>query len=233
MERKHRHLLNVGRVLRFQANLSLKFWGESIKTTCYLINRLPTPLLFQKSPYEILHGRSQSYSHIRVFGCLCYATNLTPTHKFDIRAHQCIFVGYPLCQKGYQVYDLDTKKFLTSRDVVFHEHTFPFSTSPPENQNDYPVLPIPLDGITPSLPFNSQPISPSQAHILAHSSTLNPSPDSHDSISPEVMATIPPIIVKSLDTQSPSPIDIPPSVDILVTLESTPIPPQNQPFLSF
>ena len=31
VERKHRHLLNVGRALRFQANLPLKFWSESVK----------------------------------------------------------------------------------------------------------------------------------------------------------------------------------------------------------
>ena len=96
VERKHHHLLNVGRALRFQANLPLKFWGESIQMACYLINRLPTPPLSHKSPYQLLYNKLPSYHHLRTFGCLCYATNLLPTHKSDQRARRFIFVGYPL-----------------------------------------------------------------------------------------------------------------------------------------
>lgn len=48
-ERKHRHLLEVSRALRFQANVPKTFWGECILTTTYLINKLPIKALSWKN----------------------------------------------------------------------------------------------------------------------------------------------------------------------------------------
>ncbi|CAM8980748.1 unnamed protein product [Rhodiola kirilowii] len=148
VERKHRHLLNVARALRFQAQLPLEFWAECVSTAAFLINCTPTPILDNRSPYEVLRKQPPPYSSLRVFGCLCFAAQIPRSRdKFASRSRKCIFVGYPLGKRGWRLYDLETKEFLISRDVVFYEHIFPFSAyaqTQTQTQSDtYPTHPSP------------------------------------------------------------------------------------------
>ncbi|KAM7485260.1 hypothetical protein LguiA_001269 [Lonicera macranthoides] len=221
VERKHRHILQVARALKFHANLPDQFWGECALTAVHIINRLPSPLLAYKTPYERLYSKPPTYSHLRIFGCLAYATNVHPTHKFDSRAIPSILIGYPLGQKGYKLYNLSTKKIFTSRDVKFFENICPYNTkttiSFPSPSPTHSTCPIPLpmnlsfDPIPHSPPTTTKPPNPSlrppilQTYQRRPKSTSTvptsaPPPAAH---SPPALVTQPPILAPTPSTEPP------------------------------
>jgi histone deacetylase 1/2 len=79
------------------------------------------------TPFALLFGVAPDYAHLRVFGCLCYP-NIASTapHKLAPRSVRCVFLGYPLDQKGYRCYNLENKRVIVSRHVYFDETCFPF-----------------------------------------------------------------------------------------------------------
>lgn len=71
-ERRHRHIIETAKTLLYQASLPALFWSLACHHAIFLINKLPSQPLHNKSPYEALFGNSPDYTQIRVFGCLCY-----------------------------------------------------------------------------------------------------------------------------------------------------------------
>jgi len=100
--------------------------GECIRTVVYLINKLPSLVLNDKSPYEMLFGKQPKIDHLKVFGCLCFASVLPRGDKFQERARRAVMIGFCENQKGYKLYECDTGLLFVCRDVTFKEIMFPF-----------------------------------------------------------------------------------------------------------
>ena len=108
-------------------------------TAIYVKNRLPSPKVVHKTPFEIVYNLKPSVKHMRVFGCQTYI--LMPKEnrlKWDPKARAGIFLGYEEVSKAYRVYDIEAGQVVVSRDVNFDESTFGLP-SPITNEDCYKV----------------------------------------------------------------------------------------------
>jgi len=115
----------MGLTLLAQSSLSPQYWVDAFLTLVFLINRLPSKVLDNKTPYFILHKTEPLYKDLHVFWCACYPL-LPPytEHKLAFRSKKCLFLGYSNCEKGYRCLDLRTKRVYISRHVIFDEQSF-------------------------------------------------------------------------------------------------------------
>ncbi|CAH9134641.1 unnamed protein product, partial [Cuscuta epithymum] len=127
-ERKHRHLLELARIMLFEAKMPAIFWVDAVFTATYIINRLSTPNLNGATPFEKLFHHSLDYYSMRIFGCACFPNfNVNSSNKLSTRSTLCVFLGYAPEYKGYRCLDPLTGKIYINRNVCFHENHFPYS----------------------------------------------------------------------------------------------------------
>ena len=119
-ERKNRHLLDTVRSLLLESSVPAKFWPEALATAVHLINRLPSHRLSNQTPYFRLFHKDPTYTHLRIFGCVCFV-HLPPTERTKLTAQstRCAFLGYASQQKGYLCYDPILNRLRISRNVIF------------------------------------------------------------------------------------------------------------------
>nr|GEU75364.1 hypothetical protein [Tanacetum cinerariifolium] len=58
VEKKNRTLIKAARTMLADSLLPVPFWAEAVNTACYVLNRVLVTKPHNKTPYELLHGRT-------------------------------------------------------------------------------------------------------------------------------------------------------------------------------
>ena len=201
-EHKHRQLLDITLTLLIEMHVPSYLWSDVLMTAIYLQNRFPFAPLGGAIPLHRLSPTSSLFSlPPRVFGCVGFVQDHSPSlSKLAPHAFKGVFVGYSRTQKGYRVYFPDTRRYMTSADVNFHEDS-PFFSSP--SPSPTPTAASPPPGFPPSV-VTVDPCPSVSPHPLFLSSSSSPvslvqpisSAQDTGPLSPTSMATSPsPVVV--------------------------------------
>lgn len=122
MERRNRPVVEMTRSSLKEIQLPAKLWGEALRHSVYLLNRLPTRALTGQTSYEAWSKRKPDISHVRVFESLVHMKiPSNQVQKLDDRSKQVINLFKEPGTKGYRLYDPESNQVHISRDVTFEE----------------------------------------------------------------------------------------------------------------
>ncbi|GKD25253.1 retrovirus-related pol polyprotein from transposon TNT 1-94, partial [Tanacetum coccineum] len=94
LKRKNRTLIKAARTMLADSFPPIPFWAEVVNTACYVQNRVLVTKPHNKTPYELLLGRTPIVSFMRPFGCPVTILNtLDHLGKFNRKVDEGVLVG--------------------------------------------------------------------------------------------------------------------------------------------
>lgn len=195
VERRNRTVIEMARSILKGMLVPRNLWGEAVRHVVYVLNRVSTKALKDKTPYEACSRRKPHLEHLIVFGCIDH-TRVANGHlrKLDNRSMKLVHLGCEPGSKAYQLLDPYIGKVYVSRDVKFEENKW-WSWDETVKYQTSTVSTFVLEGYNP-LSHNSesasQPSTPlhTKSESVAKDSIQSPSHEQHPSINtPESLST--------------------------------------------
>nr|GEU36064.1 hypothetical protein [Tanacetum cinerariifolium] len=105
-ERKNRTLIEAARTMLVDSLLPIPFWAKAVNTVCYVQNMVLVTKPQNKTPYELLHGRTPNIGFMRPFGCLVTILNTFDSlGNFEGKVDEGFLVGYSMNNKAFRVFN--------------------------------------------------------------------------------------------------------------------------------
>nr|GEW31168.1 hypothetical protein [Tanacetum cinerariifolium] len=122
-ERNNKTLIESTRTMLADSLLPITFLAEAVNTAFYVLNRALVTKPHNKTPYELINGRSPRLDFMRPFGCPVTILNtLDPLGKFEGKADEGFLVGYSATSKAFRVFNTKSRKVKEILHVRFLEN---------------------------------------------------------------------------------------------------------------
>jgi hypothetical protein len=123
VERKNRTMMEMFRSLLKSMDVLGKLWGEAVRHSVCLLNRLPTKAMGNKTPFEGWWGRKPNLGYLKVFGCTTHVRVAGPhLKKLEERSKPMVYLGVDEGCKAHRLLDVTSNKIVVSRDIVCEEN---------------------------------------------------------------------------------------------------------------
>nr|GEV48322.1 hypothetical protein [Tanacetum cinerariifolium] len=100
-KRNNRTLIEAARTMPTDSLLPTTFWAETVSTAFYVQNRVLVTKPHNKTPYELLIGKTPNLDFMKPFGCpVAILNTLNHLGKFEGKAGERFLVGYSINRKG-------------------------------------------------------------------------------------------------------------------------------------
>lgn len=114
-ERRVRSLKQLARSMMIASSAPPSWWKFAVALANHIYNRVaPSGTI---SPYEKFFGVRPDLSKIRVFGCRAWVKIENPESTWSPRSTCCAYLGPNEKGEGFILYNYETKKIFTSRNV--------------------------------------------------------------------------------------------------------------------
>ena len=121
VERQNRTLQDMVRNMISHYTLLKSLWGEALKTTTYILNRVQTKVVV-KTPNDIWIGGKLNLKHLHVWGCPIEARPYrSHENKLKPKTVSNYFIGCAERSKGFNFYDPTLKNIFEMGTVTFYE----------------------------------------------------------------------------------------------------------------
>nr|GEV13478.1 putative ribonuclease H-like domain-containing protein [Tanacetum cinerariifolium] len=148
-ERKNMTLIEAARTMLADSLLPIPFWAEAVNTACYVQNRVLVTKPHNKTPYELLHGRTLSIGFMRPFGCHVTILNtLDSLGKFDRKLDEGFLVRYSVSSKAFRVFNSRARIVQETLHVNFLENK-------PNVTSSGPTWLFDIDNLTKTMNYQS------------------------------------------------------------------------------